>query len=137
METLGILNYIWYLLLFPIIALFVKNDKEVPILFSVIVFANHLTFDTIGVDREYWFLWQAYYSLVFSLACLLISNSYLRWASSGICLYIAAINLGEHFSTYATMFYDWWEIMNWIAFDLLAACVILNNKIVGKNVQSN
>lgn len=132
MEYLEILNRLWYLFLFPVIALFVKEDKEVPILFAGILVWNHIVFDIIGVPESTWFLTQAVFSLCFWYSCKYIRFHLLRKAARIVCLYVVFINLFEQFSYYPTVFYSWWEVINWIALDLLAACVILNSKILNK-----
>jgi hypothetical protein len=139
MEYLEILNRLWYLFLFPVVAFIVKEDKEVPILFSLMLAWNHIVFDVIGIPPTVWFLVQALFSILFWYGCKYISYLPLRKAARIVCLYVVFINLFEQFSLYQTIFYPWWEIINWVALDLIAACILLNNKVlrVGKSVQPN
>jgi len=136
-----VLNHLWYFFLFPVVAIIVKGDKEVPLLFFAFMLWNHVLFDAIGVPSEIWFLVQAVFSFAFYISCRYITHILLRRAAKIVCLYAVMINLIEQFSTYQTMFYPWWEIINWIALDLLAACLILNSKILtqrgNQNVQHN
>ena len=132
MEYLEILNRLWYLFLFPVVYFIVKEDKEVPLLFSFLIFCNHFVFDYVGVSAESWFFTQALFSGVFWYFCLFISHPLLRKAARLVCLYVVFVNLFEQYSKYPTIFYDWWEVINWVALDLIAACIILNNKLMVK-----
>lgn len=131
-EILCLLNHVWYFCLFPVVAIIVKGDKEVPLLFFAILLWNHITFDVVGVPDNVWFLVQAIFSFAFFVSCRYIAYPLLRQACRILCLYIVMINLMEQFSMYQTIFYDWWEIINWIALDLLAMCLILNSKILNQ-----
>lgn len=129
MEVLSGLTLLWYFLIFPVAAFIVREDREVPILYAVLIFSNHYLFDVVGVLDTHWFLFQALYDLMFVLVSCLLSNKYLRLACIIVCLNMFAINLTEHLSTYATVMYNWWEIINWIVIDLIALCVVTNDKL--------
>lgn len=129
LEILGEANHVWYFLLFPLICLFVERDKEAPLLFTAILVSNYYVFDVIGVKDSHWFMVQALYDVLFILGSLALTNKYMRKACVLICFSMLLINLTEHSSEYATVFFDYWEVINWLVMDLIALCILTNDKL--------
>lgn len=123
------LIYYWYLLLFPILLLINKAEKNVAICFSLLIFTNVYIFDVIGIKASVWFLTQAYFDLLFVVAALLIRNKYIMYAAIIICSHSFIINIIEHLSEKQSVFYSLWEYINLLTIDLLAMCLVVDKRL--------
>lgn len=124
-----LIGYYWYLLLFPIVCLFCSTNREVGVAYSLLVFANIYLFDVVGIRADIWFLTQSYFDLLFIVASLLFRNKYIMYAAIIICGHSFMINMIEHLSEKQSVFYSMWEYINLFTIDLLAMCLVVDNKL--------
>lgn len=130
----SILLYLWYALLFPSVCLFNAANREVSLTYSLLIFFNLYLFEVIGVSGDVWFLTQAYFDLLFIVASLLIKNRYVMCAAIILCGHSFMINMIEHLSEKQSVFYSLWEYINLLTLDLLALCLVADNKLNRQNI---
>ena len=128
------LLFFWYALLFPTTCLFNPTNREVSVTYSLLILFNLYVFDVIGVASNVWWITQAYFDLLFVVASLLIRNKYVMYAAIILCGHSFMINMVEHLSEKQSVFYSLWEYINLLTLDLLALCLIIDNKLNKQNI---